>query len=53
MAKGRRQGGRAAAIVVAAAMMTAMTGLYGALLVRNYNGVVPYCTVFEREVTGA
>ncbi|MCM1579037.1 MAG: EpsG family protein [Ruminococcus sp.] len=45
--KGRR---KKAAVFTAAAFMAVMTLLYGGLLYKNYNGVVPYRTVFEREV---
>ncbi len=47
--KGRR---KRAAVLAAATLMIAMAGLYGGLLYKNYNGVVPYQTVFEREVEG-
>lgn len=47
--KGKR---KKAAVLAAAAVMIVMAGLYGGLLYKNYNGVVPYKTVFEREVEG-
>lgn len=50
MARGKRSKRPTACAAAAAAMAIAMTGLYGMLLQRNYNGVVPYRTVFEREV---
>lgn len=48
----RKKHSRRSAAIAAAVMIAAMSGVYGGLLAKNYNGVVPYRTVFEREVTG-
>ncbi len=52
LAKEKSAGRSAAAIAAAVIMITAMSGMYYGLLSRNYNGVVPYRTVFSREDGG-
>lgn len=47
MAEGRKNG---TGIAVMAAMIILLGGSYSMLIARNYNGVVPYRTIFERTV---